>query len=446
MSGKKLHFSNKTIAFILFLVYNRDNSEARWGFRRIPESPGRLPPAGFESTGCAQCLIGGTNLKKRLLSILLIAALLTAAVMITAGAAESPAANEKEIYTYLTGDMGLNTAAACGIMANIYYETNFTADISVSGYYGLFMYWSGLTEELIAWCAENGYDHTTVHGQMKFFHYKMESSYQNLLGALRGVSNNGDGAYSAADMFCRQFERPANANYEANKRGNYACGTLFPKYASGTDTPDAPPETSVSYTGYVTASVLNVRSGPGTGYSVTGSLSRGTAVSVVAESNGWCKLALGGWVSKTYISTEPVNASGGSSGQTYYVTASALNVRSSPGTGSDVIGCVYQGDAVTVVAEDTDANGDVWCKLASGGWVSKAYLSTSQSGGSGSGTSYTVTASALNVRSGPGTGNAVIDSLPKGTTVTIVATSQDANGQSWGQLSTGGWVSMEYLA
>ena len=390
-----------------------------------------------------------------MLSILLIAALLAAAVAVTAGAAESPAANEKEIYTYLTGEMGLNTAAACGIMANIHYETNFTANISVSGYYGLFMYWSGLTNELVTWCGNSGYDHTTVSGQMKFFSYKMENSYQSLLSSLRGLSNTADSAYSAADMFCRQFERPANANYEANKRGNYACGTLFPKYASAViDTPDAPPETSVSYTGYVTASILNVRTGPGTGYSVSGSLARGASVSVVAESNGWCKLSSGGWVSKTYVSTEPVSSSTtsggtGGTGTTWYVTASVLNVRSAPGTGSGVISCVYQGSAVTAVTEDIDANGDVWCKLSSGGWVSKAYLSTTPGGGSSgssSGSTYTVNASALNVRSGPGTGNAVVDFLPKGASVTITATSQDANGQNWGQLPAGGWVSMDYLA
>jgi len=389
-------------------------------------------------------------LKKRLICILLIAALLVTLVAISAAAAESPAANEKEIYTYLTGEMGLNTAAASGIMANIYYETNFIADKSVSGYYGLFMYWSGLASELRTWCGDNGYDYTTVYGQMKFFDYKMRNSYQTLLSTLSSISNTADGAYSAADMFCRQFERPANATYEANRRGAYASGTLFPKYVGSVDTPSTPPENSVSYTGYVTASILNVRSGPGTGYSVTSTLSYGSSVSVAAESGDWCKLASGNWVSKTYISTSPVSSgtSGGSSGggSTYYVTASALNVRSAPGTSNSVINCLYNGSAASVIAEDFDSNGDTWCKLSSGGWVSKAYLSASAGGGSAQGSTYTVTASALNVRSGAGTDKDVINCLPNGTSVTVVATAQDSSGQAWGQLSSGGWVSMEYLA
>lgn len=387
-------------------------------------------------------------MKRRLICILLIAALLVTLVAISASAAEDIAANEKEIYTYLTGEMGLNTAAACGIMANIYYETNFIADKSVSGYYGLFMYWSGLASELKTWCGDNGYDYSTVRGQMKFFDYKMRNSYQTLLSSLSGISNTADGAYSAADMFCRQFERPANASYEANKRGTYASGTLFSKYVSTVvDTPSAPPETSASYTGYVTASILNVRSGPGTGYGITSTLSYGSSVSVTAESGDWCKLSSGNWVCKTYISASPVSSpSGGSSGTTYYVTASALNVRSAPGTGSSVVDCLYNGSSVSVVSEDYDSNGDAWCKLSSGGWVSKAYLSASAGGSSVQGSSYTVTASALNVRSGAGTGNEVINCLWNGTSVTVVATTQDSAGQAWGQLSSGGWVSMEYLA
>lgn len=389
-------------------------------------------------------------MKKRLTCILLIAALIITVLAVSASA-ESSAANEKEIYTYLTGEMGFNNAAACGIMANIYYETNFTANISASGYYGLFMYWSGLTNELITWCGNNGHDYTTVHGQMKFFDHKMNTTYTSLRDSLLGLSNTAENAYNAAAMFCRQFERPANMNYEANKRGAFASGTLFPRYnGKEVGSGSTVQETKVNYTGYITASILNVRYGPGTTYEVKDSLVRGESVSIVAEAGTWCKLSSGGWVSKNYVSTSPVstesnNASG--SGTIYYVTASALNVRSAPGTSSSVVSCVYRGSSVSVIAEKSDSNGDLWCKLSSGGWVSKEYLSTSAVGTNSAddGSEYTVTASALNVRSGAGTGNTVIDCLWKGETAVIVSTTQDSAGETWGKLSSGGWVSMEYL-
>lgn len=56
----------------------------------------------------------------------------------------------------------------------------------------------------------------------------------------------------------------------------------------------------------VTASVLNMRSGPGTNFSVVEQLSSGTDVHVLSESNGWlevlvCKSNKQGWVSSKYL-------------------------------------------------------------------------------------------------------------------------------------------------
>ncbi|HJH62763.1 MAG TPA: phosphodiester glycosidase family protein [Firmicutes bacterium] len=61
--------------------------------------------------------------------------------------------------------------------------------------------------------------------------------------------------------------------------------------------------------GLVTASPsLNVRSGPGTGYSLVGSLATGAQVAVLAEQNGWYQVlfpsgsaAVTGWVSASYV-------------------------------------------------------------------------------------------------------------------------------------------------
>ena len=53
----------------------------------------------------------------------------------------------------------------------------------------------------------------------------------------------------------------------------------------------------------VTASTLNVRSGPGTGYSIIGTLSYGTVVNVTEASGGWSHISSPktGWVSSTYL-------------------------------------------------------------------------------------------------------------------------------------------------
>ncbi len=398
-------------------------------------------------------------MKKRLICILLVAVMTMSMIATTAFAAESPEQNKKEIYTYLTGTMGLNTAAACGIMSNIYHETGFRVDIydASGGYYGMFMYYSGLSSQLFSWCDENGYDHRTINGQLTFFNYLMKKSYSSLLTKLQNVSNTADGAYSAADMFCREFERPANASAQGVRRGTYASGTLFPEYASGkVDTSvntgntgstgsTGNSVTAVSYTAYVTATTLNVRGGAGVGYSIQDVLECGDAVSVVGESGNWAKLSSGGWVSRNYLSkTAPSGSSNGST--TYTVNASGgLNVRSGAGTEYSVVKTISNGASVTIVSKSGN-----WGQLSSGGWVSMDYLTTgsgsSSSSTNTSGAAYTVNASGgLNVRSGAGTGNDVVNYLSNGTAVTVVSTSKDASGTTWAKLSIGGWVSMNYL-
>ena len=57
-------------------------------------------------------------------------------------------------------------------------------------------------------------------------------------------------------------------------------------------------------TGYVvriTADVLNVRKGPGTGYGIVTTVKEGQAYTIIAESNGWGKLKSGvGWIKLSY--------------------------------------------------------------------------------------------------------------------------------------------------
>jgi cell wall-associated NlpC family hydrolase len=63
--------------------------------------------------------------------------------------------------------------------------------------------------------------------------------------------------------------------------------------------------TTLNTQGTVTASRLNMRTGPGTWYSIMHVLWQGNTVKVIGESNGWYKIQLSdgrtGWVSSTYL-------------------------------------------------------------------------------------------------------------------------------------------------
>lgn len=122
----------------------------------------------------------------------------------------------------------------------------------------------------------------------------------------------------------------------------------------------------------VTASALNVRTGPGVNYAKksysqltanakahaysNGCLKYGTRVTVYEVQNGWARIP-SGWVSTTYLSGSSSSVSSSSSG-TYVVDVNTrLNVRSGPGTGYRITGTLPDG---YVLYNVTISNG--WAK------------------------------------------------------------------------------------
>jgi cell wall-associated NlpC family hydrolase len=139
------------------------------------------------------------------------------------------------------------------------------------------------------------------------------------------------------------------------------------------------PRVAAPAVGTVTTSALNLRTGPGTGYAVITTLSYGTQGTVLGQSNGWYNIQTThgtGWVSGTYFSvgaaapTAPAPAPASGTG---YVTISALNMRTGPGTGYGVIAVLGYGTQGTIVGQ---ANGWYNIQTTVGtGWVIGTYFS-----------------------------------------------------------------------
>ena len=139
--------------------------------------------------------------------------------------------NEYIIFDFLINEMKLNRAATMGVMANIYFESNYKAVIDGDGgtSYGLCQWHAGRKTRLINWCTENSLDYNTVEGQLRFLQYELPNFYPSVDSYIGQVENTADGAYDAAYYFCFNFEAPANRTAQSTKRGNYARDTLFPK-------------------------------------------------------------------------------------------------------------------------------------------------------------------------------------------------------------------------
>lgn len=90
------------------------------------------------------------------------------------------------------------------------------------------------------------------------------------------------------------YSRLGNLAAEVTKRLGGTTGTT-----TGNASQVAPATTN--YRVKITATVLNIRKGPGTNYAVTGQIKDMGVYTIVEESNGWGKLKSGaGWISLAY--------------------------------------------------------------------------------------------------------------------------------------------------
>jgi N-acetylmuramoyl-L-alanine amidase len=221
---------------------------------------------------------------------------------------------------------------------------------------------------------------------------------------------------------------------------------------------------SIGDTVYVDTDVLNVRSGPGTGYGVIDSIGYGTNGLVVdgpvfADGYTWYMLdyvggASDGWVAGDFL-TLGSTGGGFAIGDTVMVTSDYVNIRSGPGLGYAVTGAFAYGDQSVIIDGPVYADGYTWYQVqyagAYNGWVAGEFLGYVSGGGFGIGDTVYVTSGPLNVRSGPGLGYAITDSIAYGTNGLILDGPVYADGYTWYEINYvgggyDGWVAGEFLA
>ncbi len=186
--------------------------------------------------------------------------------------------------------------------------------------------------------------------------------------------------------------------------------------ATPTATPTVPP---VIATGTVTSSTLNVRSGPSSSYSNLGTLAKGAAVSIVQKgvAGGWHKIWYNNreaYVYANYVKvalTPAITATG-------TVSVSTLNVRSGPGSSYSKLGSLTKGASVSIVQKGSPGG---WHKIWYNNREAYAYADYIKlNSGPSVETTGVVTASTLNVRSGPGTSYGAVGTLAKGASVQVL--------------------------
>ncbi len=174
---------------------------------------------------------------KRIVAVVMAVLMLTAAVSVTSVAQEKTSgekstSNEKIIHEYLTEDMGLNDAAACGVLANMKAESGLRADIYNGSHtsYGLCQWSGSRLNNLKNYCNRNGYDWHSLNGQLHYLEYELQNNYGKVLNNLKSTKNSGQGAYNAGYNFCYNFEVPSNRTSRSQQRGGIAQNNFWPHY------------------------------------------------------------------------------------------------------------------------------------------------------------------------------------------------------------------------
>ena len=216
-------------------------------------------------------------MKKALTKVLLIVMTIVTIATVMPISANASTSNAKKIYNILTEDLGFNSAAACGILANIERESDFNPKLVIRDSNGLtsggLCQWNGgRFKNLKNYCYDKGYDYLSIEGQLNYLNYELQkSSYKHIYSYLKNVKNTADGAYNAGHYWCYYFEIPSNRSVKAKQRGSMAKNDYWPVY--GETTPKTPKLTLVDGTNkYDIASDISLKwtSGGGacTGYKV----------------------------------------------------------------------------------------------------------------------------------------------------------------------------------
>ena len=142
---------------------------------------------------------------------------------------DTSTSNEKKIYLFLTQRAGYTSAVACGILANMKAESNFSPT-SGSSYRGLCQWSASRFSLLENWCKENGFNPLSLEGQLNYLKYDLVNRYPVYHKALIAMENSAQGAYDAGYYFSYYYERPADKAAKSEKRGNVAKDTYWPKY------------------------------------------------------------------------------------------------------------------------------------------------------------------------------------------------------------------------
>lgn len=206
---------------------------------------------------------------------------------------------------------------------------------------------------------------------------------------------------------------------------------------------------------------INVRARPGITQTITATAGTGTSIQITVApiaTTGYVWYGVsspsfgGGWVvENTLREVAPPPTGDLVAGDSIRVTET-VNMRSGASTGNAIIATLPAGTTGTVLAGPRTGSGFTWYQIrtsSGSGWVVRDWITkvTPPTTKFTVGDTFRVT-EVVNMRSGASTGNALVATLPVGTTGSILGGPRSGSGYIWYQVETSystGWVVQDWI-
>lgn len=118
---------------------------------------------------------------------------------------------DRTIFTFLTEQLGFNTAQAKAVMTNLYAESRYNPTESVIDTNGLTSYgicqWNGERFECLkSFCNDRGLDDSAVSSQLAFLAYELNNTHYVQYDVMKSFPDTAQGCYDAAYYWAENFE------------------------------------------------------------------------------------------------------------------------------------------------------------------------------------------------------------------------------------------------
>ncbi len=143
---------------------------------------------------------------------------------------------ENLVYLYLRDSMNFSRNICCGILSNLYFESDFlptAREETGQRGFGICQWSNTRQDEFYSWCSKELRHPDSLYSQLDFMRWELENKieFDSLLNMMLHCTHDGDGAYDVAHVFCLYFEDPYDSDQRAEDRGAFAQDSFYVAYS-----------------------------------------------------------------------------------------------------------------------------------------------------------------------------------------------------------------------